>query len=152
MHSHCIRFALFINVALELHSDCTLFKRCTLCCTRCCILFAIVLHCVCTLWSIPPRQWFIAHFLHSNWICLHSLINSPGRHYWLCSLFQSYCTIVLLFGKFRRGHYLLHSNCTRIALFIALDLHSNCNRIALFVHSCCSLWSIPRRHYWLHYL
>ena len=60
LHSNCTRFALFINVALELHSDCTLFKRCTLCCTlcctRCCILFAIVLHCVCTLWSIPPRQ------------------------------------------------------------------------------------------------
>ena len=73
MHSNCVELHSFLTlhsncnrIAFEFHSNCILLKRCTFCCTRCCIVFAIVLHCVCTLWSIPPESLFLHSLLDSN--------------------------------------------------------------------------------------
>ena len=89
LHSNCVELHSFLTlhsncnrIAFEVHSNCTLLKRCTFCCTRCCIMFAIVLHCVCTLWSIPPGPLFLHSLLHSNCtrvaLVLHSLVSFPG--------------------------------------------------------------------------
>jgi hypothetical protein len=146
LHSNCARIAFFSKVALELHSNCTriaFFSNVALvvafCLQLCCIVFALFV-------QFPQGHYFCILYCTRIALELHSLINSPRRHYLLRSLFQSGCCFFLLFGKFRRGHYLLHSNCTRIAHFIAIELHSNCTRIALFsnialeLHSNCTLF------------
>ena len=99
LHSNCVELHSFLTlhsncnrIAFELHSNCILLKRCTFCCTRCCIVFALF-------GQFPQGHYFcilycarIAFELHLN--CIRIAIE-----------LHSNCTRVALFGQFPRRYY-----------------------------------------------